>query len=173
MSEEIPVLEIEKEPRAISMKGALAVVVSLHVVAVFGIVYFSGSKNSNAEDKKFLLEDKTQYAGIEPTPIPSPTTIPTPTPIPMPPTPSPMDQKPVDEWNNTNAKLELKTYPNTKKAIPVQQNNSRYTKEYVVKHGDTFYSIVRKYKLDGNKLKAINKIKNENTLTAGQKLKLM
>jgi LysM repeat protein len=164
MSEEIPVLEIEKEPRAISMKGALAVVVSLHVVAVFGIVYFSGSKNSNAEDKKFLLEDKTQYVGVEPTPIPSPT---------PPPVGTPIDQKPVDGWNNKNVKLELKTYPNTKKAIPVQQNNSHYTKEYVVKHGDTFYSIVRKYKLDGNKLKEINKIKNENTLTAGQKLKLM
>ncbi len=157
------------------MKGAVAVVFSLHVVAIVGIVYFSGIKKSNAEDKKFLLEDKTQYVGVEPTPspTPTPTPIPTPTPAPMPPTPAPMDQKPMEEWPTKNAKLELKTYPNTKKAIPVQQNNSRYTKEYVVKHGDTFYSIVRKYKLDGNKLKAINKIKNENTLTAGQKLKLM
>jgi LysM repeat protein len=47
------------------------------------------------------------------------------------------------------------------------------TKEYVVKRGDTFNSIVRKYKLNADKLKQINNIKNENTIQVGQKLKLM
>lgn len=154
----------EQISKPISMKNALAVVVSLHVAAIVGIAYFSFMKTSQAEsDKKFLAEEK--YVGVEPTP--------TPTPVPTP-DPSPIDQKPPkQEWPNENAKVELKTWPNTKKAIPVKQSNSRYTKEYVVKQGDTFYGIVRKYKLSADKLKKINNIKNENTIQVGQKLKLM
>lgn len=156
----------EQISKPISMKNALAVVVSLHVAAIVGIAYFSFMKTSQAEsDKKFLAEEK--YVGVEPTPVPTPTPLPTPD-------PSPIDQKPLkDAWPNENAKAELKTWPNTKKAIPVKQSNSRYTKEYVVKQGDTFYGIVRKYKLNADKLKKINNIKNENTIQVGQKLKLM
>ena len=157
-------MENEETPKTLSMKSAVVVVVSLHAVALFGILYFSSIKSSQAEsDKKFLTEDK--YAGVESTP--------TPTPVPTP-DPSPIDQKPPkDAWPMENAKVELKTWPNTKKAIPVKQSNSRYTKEYVVKQGDTFYGIVRKYKLNADKLKKINNIKNENTIQVGQKLKLM
>ena len=158
----------EQISKPISMKNALAVVVSLHVAAIVGIAYFSFIKTSQAEsDKKFLTEDK--YTGVESTPTPTP--VPTPVPTPD---PSPIDQKPPkDAWPMENAKVELKTWPNTKKAIPVKQSNSRYTKEYVVKQGDTFYGIVRKYKLNADKLKKINNIKNENTIQVGQKLKLM
>ena len=142
------------------MKNAFAVVVSLHVAAIVGIAYFSFMKTSQAEsDKKFLAEEK--YVGVEPTPLPTPD-------------PSPIDQKPPkDVWPTENVNPELKTWPNTKKAIPVKQSNSRYTKEYVVKQGDTFYGIVRRYKLSADKLKKINNIKNENTIQVGQKLKLM
>jgi LysM repeat protein len=155
-------MENEETPKPISMKSALVVVVSLHAVALFGIIYFSSIKSSQAEsDKKFLTEDK--YAGVEATPTPLPT-----------PDPSPIDQIPPKQaWPTENVKQELKTWPNTKKAIPVVQSNSHYTKEYVVKRGDTFNSIVRKYKLNADKLKQINKIKNENTIQVGQKLKLM
>lgn len=163
MSEEIPVLEVEKQPRALSMKSAVVVVVSLHVLAIFGIAYFSDIKKSNAEDKKFLLEDKSQFAGID-------DTIATPTPTPSP-TPTP-EYKHQEPW--PKATPELKTYPNTKKAIAVvKEKNSHYTKEYVVKHGDTFYSIVRRYKLNPNKLKQLNNIVDENKIIEGQKLKLM
>jgi len=153
-------MENEETPKPISMKSAMVVVVSLHAVALFGLIYFSSVKSSQAEnDKKFLTEDK--YAGVESTP--------TPTPVPV-----PMDKMPEKQtWPTTGVKQELKTWPNTKKAIPVVQSNSRYTKEYVVKRGDTFNSIVRKYKLNADKLKQINNIKNENTIQVGQKLKLM
>jgi LysM repeat protein len=153
-------MENEETPKSISMKSALVVVVTLHAVALFGLIYFSSVKSSQAEnDKKFLTEDK--YAGVEATP--------TPTPVPV-----PMDRMPEKQsWPTENVKQELKTWPNTKKAIPVVQSNSHYTKEYVVKRGDTFNSIVRKYKLNADKLKQINNIKNENTIQVGQKLKLM
>lgn len=156
----------EQTPKPISMKSALAVVVFLHVAALIGIAYFSFMKTSQAEsDKKFLTEDK--YVGVEPAPVPTPTPVPTPD-------PSPIDQKPIkDVWSTDKVKQELKTYPNTKKAIPVKQSNSHYTKEYIVKRGDTFYGIVRRYKLNADKLKKINNIKNENTIQVGQKLKLM
>jgi LysM repeat protein len=157
-------MENEETPKPISMKNALVVVVSLHAVALFGLIYFSSVKSSQAEsDKKFLTEDK--YVGVEPSPTPTPT----PTPVPV-----PMDKMPEKQsWPNENVKQELKTWPNTKKAIPVVQSNSHYTKEYVVKQGDTFSGIVRKYKLNPDKLKQLNKIKNENTIQVGQKLKLM
>lgn len=155
-------MENEETPKTLSMKSAVVVVVSLHAVALFGLMYFSSVKSSQADgDKKFLIEDK--YAGVESTPTPTPT-----------PVPVPMDKMPEKQtWPMENAKVELKTWPNTKKAIPVKQSNSRYTKEYVVKQGDTFYGIVRKYKLNADKLKKINNIKNENTIQVGQKLKLM
>lgn len=157
-------MENEETSKTLSMKSAVVVVVSLHAVALFGIIYFSSIKSSQAEsDKKFLTENK--YAGVEATP--------TPTPLPTP-DPSPIDQIPPKQaWPNEKVKPELKTWPNTKKAIPVVQSNSFYTKEYVVKRGDTFNSIVRKYKLNADKLKQLNNIKNENTIQVGQKLKLM
>jgi len=157
-------MENEETPKSLSMKSAVIVVVSLHAVALFGLIYFSSVKSSQAEnDKKFLTEDK--YAGVESTPTPTP--VPTPVPVPM-------DKMPEKEsWPTTGVKPELKTWPNTKKAIPVKQSNSQYTKEYVVKKGDTFSGIVRKYKLNPDKLKQLNKIKNENTIQVGQKLKLM
>ena len=161
-------MENEETPKTLSMKSAVVVVVSLHAVALFGLMYFSSVKSSQAEnDKKFLVEEK--YAGVESTPTPIQTPTPTPTPVPV-----PMDKMPEKEsWPTENAKVELKTWPNTKKAIPVKQSNSHYIKEYVVKKGDTFYGIVRKYKLNAEKLKKINNIKNENTIQVGQKLKLM
>lgn len=154
-------MENEETPKTLSMKSAVVVVVSLHAVALFGLMYFSSVRSSQAEtDKKFL---KDVYAGVESTPTPTPT-----------PVPVPMDKMPDKEsWPTENAKQELKTWPNTKKAIPVKQSNSHYTKEYIVKHGDTFNSIVRRYKLNADKLKQLNNIKNENTIQVGQKLKLM
>jgi nucleoid-associated protein YgaU len=55
----------------------------------------------------------------------------------------------------------------------ISPNYPQYTKEYVVKQGDTFYGIVNRYKLNPTKLKLINNIKDENKLYVGQKLKFM
>jgi LysM repeat protein len=151
---------VEEPVKSISIKNAFYVVLGLHVAVIIGIAYFGSAKKAKADDQKLLLEEPPVYVGVvEPTP--TPIAEPEPTPVPA---SSPWPQ----------ATPELKTYPNTKKAIAVvKEKNSNYTKEYVVKHGDTFYSIVRKYKLNPERLKKLNKITNENKIQAGQKLKLM
>lgn len=168
----IVVDESQNMPKPLSMKKAFAVVLSLHVVAIVGIFYFSTAKKSQAaEDKKFLEQDKNVYVGIDikPTPTPAPTPVSTPKPRPV-----IVEKKEPDAWPNQNVKQEIKTWPNTKKAIAVKKHDdSYYTKEYVVKQGDTFNKIVEKYKLNADKLKQINNIQNENTIKAGQILKLM
>jgi LysM repeat protein len=146
---------VETPIKTLSMKTTFFVVVAIHVAAIAGIAFFSSCKKANAEDKKFLAQEPV-YAGVEePTPSPTPEIV-----------------KHQESW--PKATPELKTYPNTKKAIPVvKEKFSHYTKEYVVQRGDTFHSIVRKYKLNPERLKKLNNITNENKIQAGQKLKLM
>jgi LysM repeat protein len=151
---------VESSTKAISLKSAFYVVLALHVIAVVAIAYFGSAKKANAEDQKLLLEPI--YVGVaDPTPTPEAT-----------PSPTPEVVKHQKAW--PTATPELITYPNTKKAIPVvKEKVSHYTKEYVIKNGDTFHSIVRKYKLNPERLKKINNITNENKIQAGQTLKLM
>lgn len=152
--------QVTEEPvKSISIKNAFYVVLALHVVAIIGIAYFGSAKKAKADDRKLLLEEPVYVGVAEPTPTPIPEPEPTPVASSSP-------------W--PQATPELKTYPNTKKAIPVvKEKASNYTKEYIVKSGDTFYSIVRKYKLNPERLKKLNNITNENKIQAGQKLKLM
>jgi LysM repeat protein len=154
---------VESPVKPLTMKTTFIVVIGIHVAAIAGIAFFSSIKKANAEDKKFLAEEPV-YVGVDnPTPSPTPEAIPSPTPEIV---------KHEQPW--PKATPELKTYPNTKKAIPVvKEKVSRYTKEYVIQSGDTFHSIVRKYKLNPERLKKLNNITNENKIQAGQKLKLM
>lgn len=46
-------------------------------------------------------------------------------------------------------------------------------KEYVIKNGDTLFSVAKKYKLNYHRLIKINNIKDPNKITVGQKLKFM
>jgi cytoskeletal protein RodZ len=137
---------LKKEMRAISMKRAVAIVVGLHLVAVFGIVFFSNQPKSFAEDKK-LLENLPQV-GVETSVVPTPSPTPTP---------------------------EATPKPKVIIAIPekTSDNYPRFSKEYTVKKGDTFHGIVNKYRLNPAKLKKLNNIKDENKIYVGQKLKLM
>ena len=152
---------VETPMKSLSMKNTFLVVVGIHVAAIAGIALFSSSKKANADDKKFLAQEPVYVGVVEPTPTPE--AIPSPTPEVV---------KHEQPW--PKATPELKTYPNTKKAIPVvKEKVSRYTKEYVIQNGDTFHSIVRKYKLNPERLKKLNNITNENKIQAGQKLKLM
>jgi LysM repeat protein len=154
---------VEEKINPISLKSAFYVVLGIHLVAIFGIAYFGSMKKSKADDAKFLAEEPI-YVGVD---IPTPTPTPEATPL-----PTPEVLKHQQAW--PTATPELITYPNTKKAIPVvKEKVSYYTKEYVIKNGDTFHSIVRKYKLNPERLKKINKITNENKIKAGQILKLM
>jgi len=139
------------ETNSLSMKGAVAVVAGLHIAVVVGIIMMSSASKARAvavEDKKFL--DNAPVVGVsdakpaEPTPTPKPT-----------PTPVPKEMIKTKVPTNSNP-----DYP-------------QFTKEYVVKKGDTFDKIVARYKVNGKKLQLLNNIKDTNKLSVGQKLKLM
>jgi LysM repeat protein len=143
------------EANSLSIKGAVAVVAGLHIAVVVGIIMMSSASKARAvavEDKKFL--DNAPVVGVsdakpaEPTPTPTPTPKPKPTPFP---------------------KEMIKT------KVPTNSNPDfpQFTKEYVVKKGDTFDKIVARYKVNGKKLQLLNNIKDTNKLSVGQKLKLM
>jgi LysM repeat protein len=141
------------ETNSLSIKGAVAVVAGLHIAVVVGIIMMSSASKARAvavEDKKFL--DNAPVVGVsdakpaEPTPTPTPTPKPTPFPKEM---------------------IQTKVPTNPNPDFP------QFTKEYVVKKGDTFNKIVTKYKVNGKKLQLLNNIKDTNKLSVGQKLKLM
>jgi len=50
---------------------------------------------------------------------------------------------------------------------------SKFTEKYVVKQGDTFDKILKKYKLNSEKLKKINNIKDPNKIVVGQTLRFL
>jgi hypothetical protein len=54
------------------------------------------------------------------------------------------------------------------------RNNQNYPipNTHIVRKGDTFNGIILKYKLDSNKIKKLNNIKNENHIRIGQVIKL-
>ena len=176
--------ELEIKEKTLSLKGAVYVVAGLHIAVLAGIMFFSSATKARAvaaEDKKFLenapmvgVDDpkiattgnKTETkpiavatptpeaivkAKVE-TPVAKPVAVakPTPTPIPA----SMIQTKIVDK----------------KKSNP---NYPQYKKEYVVKQGDNFHNIAKKYKLNEKKLQALNNIKDTSKLSVGQKLKLM
>lgn len=141
-----------KPGEPISMKSAFWSVVGLHLLAVLGIVAFSTNSSAQAkqveEDKKFVLAD-APMVGVE-TP-PSALT-----------TPAPHEKPAVAK-------------PKVVRMLPKNPNPNypHLTKDYVVKKGDTFTSIVKRYGLDRARLKSINGIKDENKLRIGQKLKFV
>lgn len=150
----------ELKPTSISFKAAFWVVFAIHMLVGIGfaaspVINAKGkeSKKQLEEDKKALQEPVPQYVGIpEATPTPVPVATPQPTPVPS-------------QTNDVNS------WPHAKEQ-PVKKNTT-LTKEYTVMHGDTFYSIVKKFKLDPIKLQRLNNITNINKLSVGQKLKFM
>lgn len=132
--------------KSISFKSAFWVVVAIHLIVIIGIMSVSAKPKPTAQDDaKVLSEPIPEYVGVEyPTPTPEPTPTPTPTP------------------------KVITIYPEK-----INPNYPQITKEYVVKKGDTFYSIVRRYGLDSNKLIKLNNIKDPNKIQLGQKLKFM
>jgi len=151
-----PVLPEELIPKSITFKSAFWVVVAAHL-AVIATIYASPLiKSANyASDKKLLQEP--MYVGVpEPTPAA--------TPVPVVVTTQTVNRE-VVATNNTN-------WPQGKLTEKVIHKQA-LTKEYTVKYGDTFYSIVKKYKLDPVKLQKINDIKDPNRLFVGQRLKFV
>ena len=152
--------ELENDPQPLTIKGAVYVVAGLHVAVIVGIMLFSSASKARAtaaEDKKFLEtapmvgvdEPKVEVPPkIEPKPVA--VVIAKPTPVPR----SMLQTKIVDK------KDQNPSYP-------------QYKREYVVQQGDSFYKIVKKYRVSAKKLQVLNNIKDPNKIAVGQKLKLM
>jgi LysM repeat protein len=154
----VPEIPEELKPTSISFKSAFWVVLAIHALIGVGFaaspVIASRAKESKKqqveEDRKALEEPAPVYVGVpEATPTPTPVSTPALTPTPR--------QTNADNWPHV-------------KVSQVKTANV-LTKEYVVMPGDTFYSIVKKYKLNPVKLQRLNNITDVNKLTAGQKLK--
>jgi LysM repeat protein len=151
-----PEVPEELKPTSISFKAAFWVVFAIHMLVGIGfaaspVINAKGkeSKKQLEEDKKALQEPVPQYVGIpEATPMPVPVA-----------TPVPSQTNDVNSWPHA-------------KEQPVRKDTT-LTKEYTVMHGDTFYSIVKKFKLDPIKLQRLNNITDINKLSVGQKLKFM
>ena len=136
--------------RPISMKSAFFIVLGLHLLAVVGVLAFSIPSSAQAdqlaEDKKYVLEN-APMVGVE---------------IPEPANPKTFAPKKAAPKPKVIVRVPAKPHP----------DYPQFAKEYVVQKGDTFSKIVKKYRLDAARLKALNGIKDENKLMAGQKLKL-
>lgn len=135
----------EIQPRTISFKSSFWLVLAIHLFGGIGIMSLSGgTKPANAVDKK--APEPTQVVET-----PSPTPIPEPTP----------------EVKKTSQS----DFPSSGKPRIVAYPKIGLTQFYVVKKGDTLYAISKKYKLNFEKLKEINNIKDPQKIFVGQKLK--
>lgn len=143
----------------ISNKGAVWVVVGIHLLILAGIS--SGSSPNKTKpsptpqelDKAFLETPEGTYTGI-----PEPT-----------PTPPPLKQEILSDGK-------VATYPRPIVEYhpePTKKVNSKYTQTYTIKKGDTLYSIAKKYKLSFKKLIELNNITNPNNIKEGQVLKFL
>lgn len=154
MKTQKPVLPDELKPVSISFKSAFWIVVVGHLAVILGVCASPLITAAKANDDKKLLEEPVYVGVSEPTQVASPTPTPAPTPVATP-MPSPSNNS---DWPRTSSK-------------PVVTRSSSLTKEYVVKQGDTFYGIVKKYKLNFVKLQEINNIKDPSKIKVGQHLK--
>ena len=77
----------------------------------------------------------------------------------------------VDELKNINGLISNELSVGQRLKIPVIDNNTN-TNYYIVKKGDSLYSIANKYNISVNELKSINNLTNDN-LYIGQKLSLV
>lgn len=139
---------MEEEYKPITFKQALWVVLGLHMMAAFGIFFFSGVKKTLAsEDKDFLKSREAVFVGIpDPTPTPSSSFPTSPTRVISHPKPSPQSDK----------------HPLKKQA-----------QTYTICKGDNLYRVSVKFKINFEKLKELNNIKDPNKIYIGQTLKLM
>jgi LysM repeat protein len=153
MKEENDIEEPEEQQyKPMSFKSSFWLVFAIHLFGGIGLLSFTGgTKTANAEDKKFLESKESQYVGVEATPTPTPAPVKE---------EHPPKHSPKDDWPKGKPKV-------------VAVNKSTITKEYIVKSGDTLYGICRKYKLNFERLKEINNIKDPTKIVVGQKLKFL
>ena len=153
------------KPNPKSIASVIILIIVLHLAGACALMAFSSNRSISKEDKQFVEEAADHI--LDHTVIPSPTATPIPAPKPTPePTPPPA--------NNDVPMDGIVPKPIPKPIVkPVEAKHPTLTKEYVVKKGDTIYSIAKKFKLNTQKLLKINNIKDPSKIFAGQKLKFM
>jgi LysM repeat protein len=133
---------------SISFKQALWVVLGLHVVAVFGIFFFAGTKKTQAaEDKNFLKSKEAVYVGI-PDPVAT------------------------HSSSFPTSRTRVVSYPKLP-SRPIKSIPEKQAQTYIISKGDNLYRVSRKFKINFEKLKELNNIKDPNKIYIGQTLKLM
>ena len=167
--QDIPAAKLET-PKKGAFAKIFCIVLSLHVAAA-GIIALSATCSSAnaAPEKSQALSSVAET--IEPTSATTSnvtaskldTAEQTETPKPTP-SIAPVPSKKPQVITSTK---KLPTTNQTKSA------SSLYTKEYVVKQGDSIYSISKKYKLSVDRLIKLNNIKDVNKIQIGQSLKFM
>ena len=133
-----------------TFKQCFIAVGGIHIIVIGGIMFASIPKTHAKEDKAFLNSPEGEYT-------------PTPTPTPL--------RKEVlpDGRTATYPPPQNVEYKKEEKKVV----NPKYTQSYIIKKGDTFNSIVKRFKLNPTKLKELNSITNENKLKEGQVLKFL
>lgn len=135
-------------------------VVGAHVVILAGVAYCAspsqdsvkqGESNQTETSTASHLEDK-EYVKQQPIAQPEPQVAQVTEPVP--------EATPIVAPSPT---------PEQKKIKAPEQ----FVKTYIVKQGDTIYSIAKKYKLNTKRLLDINGIKDQNKIVVGQNLKFM
>lgn len=136
------------KPLSVSFGKVFSLVLGIHVIAAAALFGVSLKPTKTNEDKPADKPKESVYtAEQQSTALQSKNTK-------LPPTPTPTPAKVVD------------------KPAPAVKT-STMAKEYVVKQGDTIYSIAQKYKLNVDRLIKINDIKDVNKIQIGQTLKFM
>lgn len=149
--------EEKQYKRPLSFRSSFWIVLGIHLFGGIGLMSFTGgTKTANAEDKKFLASKESEYTGVEePKPTPTPTPVPSPTPTPQ-----------IKESKQSD-------FPKVGKPRIVAYPKNGMTQSYTIKKGDTLYSICKKYRMNFEKLKQINNIKDPTKIYVGQTLKFL
>ena len=140
---------------SMSFPKIFCVVFGAHLTIALLLFGTSLKVSAKEEDKKLLNESTSA-----PPPIASPS-----------PTPNVVVQEPVVKTtNNFTQNSSTVTQSPLPKAL---KRESKHIEQYVVKQGDTFHKIVKKFKLDAKKLQQLNNIKDTSKIAVGQTLKFL
>ena len=140
---------------SMSFPKIFCVVLGAHLLIAL-LLFGTTLKVSAKEEDKKLLNDPTSA------PLPIASTSPT---------PNTVVQEPVIKTtgNFTQNSSIVTPLPFTK----ASKYRSNHIEHYVVKQGDTFHKIVKKFKLDAKKLQQLNNIKDTSKIAVGQTLKFL
>jgi LysM repeat protein len=132
---------------SISFKQALWVVLGLHMVVALGVFFAGTKKTQAAEDKNFLKSKEAVYVGVpDPAATPS-SSFPT-------------------------SHTRVVSYPKSP-SRPIKSIPKKQAQTYTIIKGDNLYRVSRKFKINFEKLKELNNIKDPDKIYIGQTLKLM